>query len=227
MSEEKMMAVCVSRDTVNVGTFIVKRGNVRAIDKIEITGFFYTSADSNVERTVKSIGQFKENNKLCLVDCLGMGIAYFDEIHKQYPNLKLVKMNSICLRQFRSNMFNLFKSYIENSVVNIDNYFTKDKQQLFYNFYNDGIETIDRRRIESAFRSDVERYRDLVEMICNLDKSECNLIYQERKNKIENNLTEIIKIYVEELKEADIKDKAKIDTLVHLIDKANYMREQF
>jgi len=229
MSEEKFIAVCASRDSANVGVFTVTRDDTNSIQKIKVDQFFTTPKFGKISNAVTYINKIIKDvsPKICLMDYHGYGIAYHDELHKQNSEISIVRMNDICFTQYRAKLFLLFNSYIGSDVVNIDEYLDKNKQQMFYEYYVGKTPDDMRKMVEGGFKEELYRYRDLVCMVTNLDISECNLTYQKRKDKVESNLTEIIQIFMDTLKESDIKDKSKVDSLIHMIDKANYMRGQY
>lgn len=223
MNKETIMGLCASRDnSITIGIFRISRDEFKEIKKIDV--YYYKNYeamnyDNNMDIIKDTIANY--NPYLCMIDTYGVGIKYYNLI-KPFDNIKVIQMNSIRLAQF-SSYANLLKDYIQEDIINIDNLFSKDIIDLYFR----GELIYDSRQEKEEKQKHIYMVKNLAEMIGNLSESKNNYIYQERKEKVEIHLTEMINIFMDALNETDRKDKDKVNDLVHLIDKANYMRGQF
>lgn len=214
MSTERIIAICANGDIANISIFEISL-NDNNIDKIKLLSI--NAID--IKNVVAYVERFSEyySTDMCLVEINGDGITIFEQLTKDNSNfnIPILLINNTCPQIILQSTFK--KYYYDNKLLDIDKFFN-------INLINDYLNVNMR-----MFNDKTQKFtglKDISFAILNMLDYKEQYKSQERKKKIENNLTEIINICMDSLKETDARDKNKLDKLIYLIDKANYMRGQ-
>jgi hypothetical protein len=161
-----------------------------------------------------------EDYTAIIIDCRGMGIAVVDElekdrefttpIYKAYPTRLNINEGIIFVNSYIDD-----KKFIVDEEVDLDLSKFKYKKILA-----NGILTLDVNSYEKEFSNIVQLFTFV---------KSCVLDDKRIKNKtiIEKNLREILEILVDDLSNIDKSNTGAVNDLVRLIDKVNYIRNQY
>ena len=217
---KNIMCVCVSRDTTDIGFYDVdvfedKIGNIKLKDWKEAIGLKPKEVADLIIDLCDS-----DDCTTIIIDCRGLGIAIVDELEKD--------------REFTTPIFKAYmdRLKISNGIIYANDYITSNKlivdEELDidlskFNFKKqtpNGILALDTPAYQKEFSNIIQLFTFIKE--CVLDDKRIR-----NKTIIEKNLREILEILVDDLGNADKSNTGTVNDLVRLIDKVNYIRNQY
>lgn len=217
---KNIMCVCASGDTSNIGFYEVdvfenKIGTIKLEDWKEATGL----KTKDVADLIFELCDGSDCAAI-IIDCRGFGIAIADELEKE-RNFVVPIFKARMDRSIMSNGIINLIDYITNNKLFIDEDIDLDLSKFGYTKISaNGTLALDVKSHEEAFRNLVQLFAFI---------KDCVLDNKRIKNKtiIEKNLREILEILVDDLSELDKSNAGAVNDLVRLIDKVNYIRNQY
>jgi hypothetical protein len=217
---KNIMCVCASRDTADIGFYDVdvfrdKIGNVRLEDWKEIPGL-------NAKDVADVIAELCEDSdySMIIVDCRGIGMGIVDEleknsdftipIYKGYPNGVIINCGILKANE-----------YVKSNKVSLDRGLNVDLNKFKFN------QVSSNGKLVLDVESNEKEFMNMVQFFAFVEKSVLDDKKIKNKTTIENNLTQILEILVYDLCEVDKSDIIAVNNLVRLIDKVNYIRNQY
>lgn len=223
MEKEYVMTVSVCCETVNIMTFNIQREDTGKITKIILCSVMTSNFQDAIEDIkMASLTSYGSSPIMaCLIDTMSCGIDIFRRlnlekdftvpIYETERRIARVVSNSIvCLRDFLETDFVEVKQdgLEKNNLLSVlNNCKTKSNGLLISN-------------------SDNDLTFDIAFMVNNILTYKEDMIKDNRNNRIKNNLLEVINILIEELNEIDKNDTSKLENLLKMIDKINYVKGQ-
>ena len=221
MAKENVLTVSVSGETVNIMVFEIQRDENDKITKIIFCG----GLESNLKNVIEDIKtqqfMYGMNIVACLIDTMACGIDVFRRlklekdftipIYETKRRIASVMINSkTCLKDF------LETDFVEVKQGGLEKYDLIRTLNKFNQKSNGLIETI----------ADKGLALDIAFMVNVILTYKEDMIKERRKIKIKDNLNEVIDIFIEELNELDKNDTFKLDNLLKMIDRINYVKGQ-
>ena len=217
---KNIMCVCASRDTADIGFYDVdvfrnKIGNVKLEDWKEVHGL-------RAKDVADVIAQFCECSyySMIIVDCRGAGISIADEleengdfttpIYKGYPNEVIINCGILKTNE-----------YIKSNKIYLGRELAVDLNKFEFN------QVSSNGKLVLNVESNEKEFVNMVQFFTFIEKS----IFDDKKIKnktiIEKNLNEILEILIDDIGAVDKSDTTAVNNLVRLIDKVNYIRNQY
>lgn len=217
---KNIMCVCASRDTTDIGFYEVdvfddKIGTIKLEDWKEAIGL-------NTKDVADLIFDLCDSDDYAaiIIDCRGFGIAIADELEK-IREFTTPIYKALTDRLKISNGLVSANEYIMNKKLIKDEELDIDLSKFNYKKLSpNGILALDVTAYEKEFSNIVQLFTFVKD--CVLDNKKIK-----HKTIIEKNLREIVEILVDDLSNMDKSDAGKVNEIVRLIDKVNYIRGQY
>lgn len=217
---KNIMCVCASGDTADIGFYEVdvfenKIGTIKLEDWKETTGF-------KTKDVADLIFELCDDSDCAaiIIDCRGFGMVIVDELEKERDFVVPIFKARIDKSIMSNGVINLI-DYITNNKLFIDEDIDLDLSKFSYmGMAANGTFALDVKSHEKEFRNLVQLFAFI---------KDCVLDNKRIKNKtiIEKNLREILEILVDDLSNLDKSNVGAVNDLVRLIDKVNYIRNQY
>ena len=222
MAKENVLTVSVSGETVNIMVFEIQRDENDKITKIHIDvskEFLIKNNTENISSIISDYtdilpnGNIKCSIKACIIDTTAYGMVIYNRIKDSMSYIPIHKVTFVDkrfrLQNQNGNIIKCFQDYIKNGFV------TTCNSLKSCDFSDIAINSTDRHfKLDVAFMvNSILTYKE-------------DITKENRKTKIKDNLNEVIEIFIEELNEIDKNDTSKLDNLLKMIDRINYVRGQ-
>lgn len=216
---KNIMCVCAGRDTADIGFYDVdvfddKIGAIKLEDWKETTGLRFKDIADLISELC-----YDSDYSMVIIDSRGAGVGIVDELEKDSEfttSMHKASLNSVNIN------FGIAKlnNYTKSNKFSISEEINVDLNNFSYKMLANGKLVLDSKRNEKEFMNIVQFFAFI---------EACVLDDKRIKNKtiIEDNLREILEILVDDLCNADKSNTGKINDLVRLIDKVNYIRNQY
>lgn len=217
---KNIMCVCASGDTVDIGFY-----NVDVIDnqigEIWFENWNIASDIKTNEAASVIINLYKGYDcHAIIIDSKGRGIEIISEIEK-YRDLSIPIYKARPDLPTISNGIVKLQDYISNNNLVVNNRLNVDLSKFgFAKITPNGMLTLDVRENKKEFNNITILFTFIEDCVLGNEKKNNRII-------IEKNLREILEILVKDLCNADKSNPATVNELTRLIDKVNYIRNQY
>ena len=222
MEETKMKKniLCVSgnRDTVNVGFYEVEF-NDSIIKEIKFA-YYNETKETNVNNQTDEISELCKATEtdIIIIDCRSSGIAISDILEKDSTFEATIFKEYITQLRMSEGLIKINTYNYDNKLI-IGNV-KIDLSKFILNNTANGVVRLESSSYDSVFSN-------LALLFANIDTCTINSEKNKKRKLIENNLQEIVEVLVEDLFNINKSNYKRVNELVRLIDKVNYIRGQY
>ena len=216
---KNVMCVTVCGNTTNIGFYDVElSGNSIRYLKLDRYQTEVNLKINEISKLILDI-QYIMSLDLIIIDRRGMGIAVADELESKKCRVPIYR--SLVNKQIINEALIKASDLLKEKLLDVDKKVDIDLNK-FNITYNSDCTNI------TLLKSD---YDDVFSNICLLlgfgNKAISDIFKTDKRDKIENNLKEILLILVDDLHNLSYLDTKEIEKLTRLIDKVNYIRGQY
>ena len=216
---KNVMCVTVCDNTTNIGFYDVELGD-NSIRCLKLNGY-QTKSGLKIREVSDYIFQLQNQMSLDLIiiDCKAMGLGISDELENSKCRVPIYK--AYINRSLMTEALSKMNYLIKENLLNIDD----DINVSLDNFnitYNSDTANI------TLLKSDYDNVYANICILLSFGYIVLSDMFKiKKREKIETNLNEILRILVDDLHELKSPDVKEIEKLARLIDKVNYIRGQY
>lgn len=216
---KNVMCVTVCGNTTNIGLYDVELGD-NSIRYLRFNGY-QTEKDLKIREVSELILKIQSQMMLDLIiiDCRAVGIAIADELEKRKCNVPVHK--AYINKQLMSDALVRVHNLIQENLIEVSNDIDVrlDKFNITYNADNLTV---------MLLKSDYDNVFSNISMLSIFGYTALSDMFKiDKRERIENNLNEILWILIDDLKNIKYLDSKEIEKLTRLMDKVNYIRGQY
>lgn len=216
--KKNIMCVSANRDTANVGFYEVEFNN----DSIKEIKYAYYNEEKelNINNQADIIAELCEATKtdILIIDCRSVGLAISDILENDSKFEPTILKEYITQIRVSEGLVKI-KSYEKDNKLIIGNV-KIDFSKFILNNTSNGVVKLETSTCDSVFSN-------LVLLFANIELCTIHSDKEKRRKLIEKNLQEIVETLVDDLANTNKANYKKVNELVRLIDKVNYIRGQY
>ena len=216
--KKNIMCVSASRDTANVGFYEVEFNN-ELIKEVKFA-YYNEEKELNINNQADIIAELCKDTKtdIIIIDCRSFGLAISDVLEND------CNFESTILREYITQL------KVSEGLVKVRSYKEDDKlifgnvkidfDKFILNNTSNGVVKLESSEYDSVFFN-------LVLLFANIETCTIRSDKEKRRKLIEKNLQEVVEVLIDDLANTNKANYRKVNELVRLIDKVNYIRGQY
>lgn len=216
--KKNIMCVSASRNTANVGFYEVEFNN-ELIKEIKFS-YYKEEKELNINNQADIIAELCEATKtdIIIIDCRSFGLAISDILEND-SNFEPIIIKEYITQIKVSEALIKINSYEKDNKLIIGNV-KIDFTKFILNNTSNGVVKLEGSECDSVFSN-------LVLLFANIESCTVSSDKEKRRKLIEKNLQEIVEALIDDLSNTNKANYKKVNELVRLVDKVNYIRGQY
>lgn len=216
--KKNIVCVSASRNTTNVGFYEVEFNN-ELIKEVKFA-YYNEEKELNINNQADIIAELCEATKtdIIIIDCRSVGLAISDILEND-SNFEPVILKEYITQMKISEGLVRINSYEKDNKLTIGNV-KIDFNKFILNNTSSGVVKLESSECGSVFSN-------LVLLFANIETCTIRSDKEKRRKLIEKNLQEIVEALIDDLANTNKANYKKVNELVRLIDKVNYIRGQY
>lgn len=212
------MCVSASRDTANVGFYEVEFNN-ELIKEVKFA-YYNEEKELNINNQADIIAELCKATKtdIIIIDCKYFGLAISDVLENDCNFEPTIFKEYITQLKVSEGLVKA-RSYEEDDKLIFGNV-KIDFDKFILNNTSNGVVKLESSEYDSVFSN-------LVLLFANIETCTIRSDKEKRRKLIEKNLQEVVEVLIDDLANTNKANYRKVNELVRLIDKVNYIRGQY